>query len=156
VIILVLIVAWLLFSRTRYNILPQIIASNTTKTTITTFPEIDETNLSISQKAVISILETEYKLQPSGTKYSEGINEAWCADFVSWVFKQAGVPLSNPNNDYWRIPGTKTLRDYYVSVGKFKLAESDYNPKVGDIMIYDNPSPFGQHTNIVISPTFGL
>ena len=148
--ILILTVLTVLFVGSRFNILPQMIASHTSSNEKIAFPEIDESQLSEEQLKVVSILKTEYNLNSDGTKYSEGISEAWCADFVSWVFNEAGRPLENPHSGSWRIPGTYTLREYYESIGKLKLANSEYSPKLGDIMLYDNPSPFGQHTNIVI------
>lgn len=117
---------------------------------------VDTAKLSTDQQKVIEILKTEYALNPPGTKYSDGIEEAWCADFVSWVFNRAEVPLSNPNSGSWRIPGTYTLREYYESAGKLQLSSSDYSPKIGDVMLYDNPSPFGQHVNIVIKNDNGV
>jgi len=146
----------LAFIQSRFNIFPQIIASNIPVSDERVFPEVETANLSDSQKKVVEIVKTEYSLNPKGTKYSGGIEEAWCADFVSWVFNEAGVPLSNPNSGSWRIPGTITLREYYQSVGKFRDARSGYSPKVGDSMLYDNPSPFGQHTNIVIKNEDGI
>lgn len=145
-----------LFSTSRFNIVPQLIASHSNEQDVTSFPYIDQSGLSDTQRKVVTILQEEYKLQPSGTKYSQGANEPWCADFVSWVFNKAGVPLSNPNTGNWRIPGTYTLREYYESAGKFQSAQSGYSPKIGDIMLYDNPSPFGQHTNIVIKNDNGV
>jgi hypothetical protein len=142
--------------RSRFNALPQLIASQTASTKKVAFPEVDTASLSSTQQKVIAILKQEYAQQPAGTKYSEGVEEPWCADFVSWVFKQAGVPLTNPNTGYWHIPGTYTLREYYESHNRFKLVNSGYAPKVGDIMLYDNPSPFGQHTNIVIKNNNGI
>jgi len=153
VMILILTPLGILYSRSRFNIFPQLTESYSSKHEAIDFPEIKQKDLSISQKKVVEILREEYKLQPSGTKYSEGVNEPWCADFVSWVFHEADASLSNPNNDHWRIPGTYTLREYYEQANRFKSARSVYSPKVGDIMLYDNPSPFGQHTNIVIDNT---
>jgi len=120
------------------------------------FPNIDVTQLSQSQRKLVGILKEEYQAQPSGTKYSQGVSEPWCADFVSWAFKESGTPLLNPNSKSWRIPGTATLRDYYKSKGKFRLANSGYSPKVGDIMLYEDPSPFGHHTNIVLKNDNGV
>lgn len=120
------------------------------------FPVIDLASLDPRQQALVAVLKQEYKLQPPGTKYSAGVSEPWCADFVSWVMKAAGQPLSNPNTGSWRIPGTYTLRQYYESVGKFRAPGSGYSPKIGDVMLYDNPSPFGQHVNIVIKNDHGL
>ncbi len=140
----------------RFNIAPQLVSSLTSSRDRAEFPQIDLTSLSPSQQKIITILKQEYESQPDGTKYAEGIKEPWCADFVSWVFKEAGAPLVNPNSGGWRIPGTYTLREYYQAKGKFKPASSGYSPQVGDIMLYDNPSPFGQHTNIVIKNEAGV
>lgn len=139
------------FTSSRYNIFPQIIASALSSFEKTPFPIIDEAELSAEQQKVIEILQREYELQPSGAKYSEGVSEPWCADFVSWVYNEAGVPLRNPNSGSWRIPGTYTLREYYESAGRFVGSQEQYEPKIGDVMLYDNPSSFGQHTNIVIA-----
>ena len=143
-------------SQSKYNFLPQIIASHTPDSNaITQFPDTDQSRLTDTQQKIVRILKDEYALQPDGTKYSEGINEAWCADFVSWVFKKADVPLTNPNTGYWRIPGTYTLREYYEQENRFKPADSNYQPAIGDVMLYDNPSPFGQHVNIIINTDKG-
>lgn len=148
--ILTIVVFCLFVFNTKFNTPSQIITRQTAVNSRTAFPKIDESQLSDDQQQVVSILRSEYSSNPEGTKYSESVNEAWCADFVSWVFNQAGRPLKNPHSGSWRIPGTFTLREYYESIGKLRLAETGYSPKVGDIMLYDNPSPFGQHTNIVI------
>ena len=146
----------IVFAYSRFNPIPQIIASNTSESERVAFPELDTTNLSEDQNKVLEILKTEYASNPAGTKYSQGIEEPWCSDFVSWVLNEAGIPLKNPNSGSWRIPGTYTLREYYEAEGKFESADSGYSPKVGDIMLYDNPSPFGQHTNIVIRNENGI
>ncbi len=119
-------------------------------TVLTGFPDIDTSQLSPTQQNLVTLLKEEYKAQPQGTKYAQGVSEPWCADFVSWIYKKAGKPLVNPNSNSWRIPGTITLRDYFKSKHQLKLAASNYQPKVGDVMLYENPSPFGNHTNIVI------
>lgn len=137
-------------SSTRFNFIPQLVSSKINPEKSLSFPEIDESKLTTNQNRAVSILKQEYSSQPDGTKYSEGVQEPWCADFISWVFNEAGVPLSNPNSGSWRIPGTFTLREYYENEDRFKPANSGYEPKIGDIVLYDNPSPFGQHTNIVI------
>ena len=143
-------------SRGRFNIVPHIVATVTDSKVKESFPEIDIDTLDDQQEKIVSLLRQEFAAQPDGTKYSEGVSEPWCADFVSWIMKNAGYPFENPNSGYWRIPGTYTLREYYESVGRFHAADSGYTPQVGDIMLYDNPSPFGQHTNIVIKNENGL
>ena len=58
-----------------------------------TFPQIDTTNLSPTRQKIISLAKTEFKAQSTGTKFSQGAEEAWCANFVSWIMYQAGAPL---------------------------------------------------------------
>lgn len=152
----ILVTSSLIIFNSRFNPIPQIIGSTIAVEKSEPFPAVDTSELSPVQSKIITLLKQEYKLQPDGTKYSEGIKEAWCANFVSWILKEAGQPLSNPNSGSWRVPGTFTLREYYEATGRFKSASSGYSPKVGDIMLYDNPSPFGQHTNMVIKNEGGV
>lgn len=140
----------------RFNPIPQLVSNVTPQPSISVFPTVDETSLSDSQRQLLQILKNEFESQPSGTKYSEGVNEAWCADFVSWVYKEANMPFENPHSGSWRIPGTYTLREYYEASERFVAAGSEYTPVVGDLMFYDNPSPFGQHVNIVIQSKAGV
>jgi hypothetical protein len=76
------------------------------------FPDIYTANLSPTRQKIISLAKTEFKAQAAGVKFSQGAEEAWCANFVSWIMHQAGAPLKNPHTDGWRIPGTFTLREY--------------------------------------------
>lgn len=154
--IIILAVCILVISKSRFNPIPQIVSSTIAVEKSQSFPQINTSELSPVQSKIATLLKQEYELQPDSTRYSEGIKEAWCADFVSWILKEAGQPLKNPNSGSWRIPGTFTLREYYETSGKFKSTDSGYTPKVGDIMLYDNPSPFGQHTNMVIKNDNGV
>lgn len=49
------------------------------------FPDIDTANLSPTRQKIISLAKTEFKAQSAGTKFSQGAEEAWCANFVSWI-----------------------------------------------------------------------
>lgn len=142
--------------RSRLNNLPHVGATISQANHKEAFPNIDTAQLDASQQKIIQLLRQEYQAQNKGTKYSGGVEEPWCADFVSWIMNEAGRPLSNPNSGSWRIPGTYTLREYYQVAGKFKSGDSGYQPKVGDVVLYDNPSSFGQHTNIVIKNVNGV
>ena len=139
------------FVKSKYNFVPQLVESWTASTEKQAFPHVDTTHLSKTQQEIVSILKDEYAAQPKGTKYSGGVNEAGCADFVSWVMNKADEPLTNPNTDSWRIPGTRTMQDYYESLDQFKGQAESYTPKLGDVVFYDNPSPYGQHVNFVLS-----
>ena len=54
------------------------------------FPDIDTANLSPTRQKIISLAKTEFKAQSAGTKFSQGAEEAWCANFVSCILA-AGV-----------------------------------------------------------------
>lgn len=114
------------------------------------FPDLDTTALSPTQKRIVDVTRAEFDAQPDGTKFAEGVEESWCADFVSWVMRESGVPLTNPNSGSWRIPGVYTLTEYYQQKGAFRAADSGYIPKAGDVMLYSEKSFFRQHTNIVL------
>ena len=120
------------------------------------FPDIDTANLSPTRQKIISLAKTEFKAQSAGTKFSQGAEEPWCANFVSYIIKQAGAPLKNPHTGGWRIPGTFTLREYYEANGRFKAANSGYQPLPGDVAIYCNSPVFGDHTNIVLKNYNGV
>ncbi|UZF54259.1 CHAP domain-containing protein [Gordonia polyisoprenivorans] len=113
------------------------------------FPVVDTTTMTASGARIIESVRAEYARNASGTTYSGGVDEPWCADFVSTVMHESGVPLDNPNSGSWRIPGVATLTDYLHSSGRWR--GPGHRPQPGDIVIYDKPSPWGQHTNIVVA-----
>lgn len=120
------------------------------------FPDIDTASLNPTRQKIISLAKTEFKTQSAGAKFSQGAEEAWCANFVSWIMYQAGAPLKNPHTGGWRIPGTFTLREYYEAAGRFKPANSGYQPLPGDVAIYRNSPVFGDHANIVLRNDNGV
>lgn len=124
------------------------------------FPTFSDTELSQTQRKLLAIASQEYAKRPLNyddavLKYTEGNKEAWCADFTSWIMRQAGVPYSNPNSGGWRIPGVLTLQAYYQDNGRYREAGA-YKPKTGDVVFYlGKHGPFGlmyrQHVAIVLS-----
>ncbi|MGW0245244.1 CHAP domain-containing protein [Nocardia goodfellowii] len=122
---------------------------------LTEFPAIDTSALSADQARLITVLRQEFEDPGPGTKYAEGPVEPWCADFVSWTMREAGLPLANPNSGSWRIPGVYTLQEYYQSTGRF-TGLAGYQPRVGDVLLYSDASPFTQHTNIVLAYDDGV
>lgn len=115
-----------------------------------TFPDSIPAAKTPRQQQFVALVRQEYKSQPSGTKYSRGVQEPWCADFVSWVRKEIGVPLKNPHSGSWRIPGVWTLQDYARQSGTFHPAGTSYQPKVGDALIWGPKSKWGRHVNFVL------
>ncbi|WP_066900044.1 CHAP domain-containing protein [Mycolicibacterium houstonense] len=114
------------------------------------FPAIDRSALSPPQTRIVDVLQAQYEAQPGGSHFSEGVEEPWCADFVSWVLNEAGQPLANPNSGHWRIPGVYTLQEYYQGTGRF-AGPDDYRPSTGDVVMYVEGSPLGLHTNFVLA-----
>lgn len=118
------------------------------------FPDLQTTDFSDSQLKLLYTLREEYAKMPISydanvLKYTQGEKQAWCADFVSWTMREAGRPFTNQNSGSWRIPGVYTLREYFQSQSRYKLA-GDYTPVFGDVAIYAK-TPTNSHTNIVLS-----
>lgn len=83
-------------------------------------------------------------------KYTAGQQIAWCAAFVSWVYKEAGGEFTGgtePNK--WLITYVPSLEDYLKNSGKFDyhLKGDNYVPRPGDVIIY--LSNGASHTGLV-------
>jgi len=70
-------------------------------------------------------------------KYSEQNYEEWCADFSSWIYKQAGYPLKG-DYDGWRISYVPNIQAEPQNDPNFHWhpASSGYVPKPGDLAIH--------------------
>ena len=82
------------------------------------------------------------------TPYGEwyGMNgAAWCAMFVSWCADQAGI-LNTIVPRYAYCPTGVSL---YKEKNRYKLNSSDYNPKAGDVIMFQTNGTI-DHTGIVI------
>ncbi|MFC8046677.1 CHAP domain-containing protein [Nocardia sp. NPDC057353] len=123
---------------------------------LTTFPVLDRAALDPTQAAIATAAEREFAAPGPGTKYADGIAEPWCADFVSWVMRAAGVPYANPNSGSWRIPGVYTLKEYYEAEGRFAPIAEAPPPKAGDVLLYHKKSAFGEHVNLVLAARDGV
>ena len=85
-------------------------------------------------------------------KYTDGNTEPWCGDFASWVLKQANIPFTGGSSGGWRIAGVGAVQAWFQNKGTFKPKGSDYIPKPGDIVIYnEGKNPYPSHVNIVIA-----
>lgn len=115
-------------------------------------PEVDAATLSPAQTELWAAVQEAYDAQHPATVYSQGVVEPWCADFVSWVFNEAGHPFTNPSSGSWRIPGTFTLAEHFGSQQVFHTPdEPGFVPQLGDVVIYTKDSSvWTQHTNIVL------
>ena len=77
--------------------------------------------------------------------------EEWCADFVSYVYKESGYPFTNGNYGGW---DENTAPDI-VNQGFTIDQQPNYQPKAGDVAYFDYN---GGHVEIVVvggkNPTF--
>ncbi len=84
--------------------------------------------------------------------YTDGAPyEEWCADFVSYVYRQAGHPFTKGEADGW----DENIAGNIQNMGFTKHSAANYTPKAGDVAYFDYD---GGHVEIVISggptPTF--
>jgi hypothetical protein len=84
--------------------------------------------------------------------YTNGYGyEEWCADFVSYVYMQAGYPFSGGESDGW----DENIASNIQNMGFSEHQAAGYTPKAGDVAFFDYP---GGHVEIVASggktPTF--
>lgn len=82
--------------------------------------------------------------------YTDGSTyEEWCADFISYVYKQAGYPFTNAYAG-WDDNNANNIQN-----DGFNMEQTDYSPLPGDIGYFNYN---GGHVEIVISggahPTF--
>ncbi len=77
--------------------------------------------------------------------------EAWCSEFVSWVYKAAGYPLSGGSQGGWMIKDSVSLRTWFQKqsewVAKGSASWSTFTPEPGDFIRYNNSS--GGHSGMV-------
>lgn len=80
-------------------------------------------------------------------KYTDNTLEYWCADFVSWVYKEAGTPFKGGASGGWRIASVESVQGYMERNGTFtKNGASAPDPQPGDVYVINN----GEHIGIVV------
>ncbi|MEI7819126.1 MAG: CHAP domain-containing protein [bacterium] len=80
-------------------------------------------------------------------EYTDGKQWAWCASFVSWVYKQNGTPFKGGISGGWLIPAVSDLKSYLEKNGEFHPVGDGYTPQPGDIVIFKSNG--ASHTGIV-------
>lgn len=66
-------------------------------------------------------------------KYTDKHLEYWCADFVSWVFKEAGKQFTGGSSGGWRIASVSGLDAWFKQNGTFINNGSGVKPQPGDV-----------------------
>lgn len=83
-------------------------------------------------------------------KYSQGRNEDWCADFTSWLYDQAGLPINgkSPGN----VPGVRGIYEFGNNRPDlvYNPSGGGYTPRPGDMAIHSGGSGGAfYHVNLV-------
>jgi hypothetical protein len=73
---------------------------------------------------------------PQIEKFQAGAGpEPWCADFVSWVYNEAGAGFTDGDGPEWRIAGAVRLSDYIRANGNWtERSSNSFNPQPGDVV----------------------
>jgi hypothetical protein len=86
-------------------------------------------------------------------KYTESRSEDWCADFVSYVFNEAGDPFG-PAGSYgknWDVSYTANFLVPPQYSTKFVVhAAAGYTPQPGDVALHSTTANPWYHVNIVV------
>jgi hypothetical protein len=67
--------------------------------------------------------------------------EEWCADFASWVWRQAGVPFTYGYGSSDINAGAVSFYQWGVANGTWHAAGSGYTPQPGDVVVYGLNTP---------------
>lgn len=130
------------------------VASDGTTPADTTTPNSDcsSSNVPGSQngKTILGIAQAELakgvrEWDSNALKYTDGHKWAWCASFVSWVYKESGTPFTGGISGGWLIPGVDNMKAWFQKHGTyFNVGAGE--PQPGDVAIYQNSY---SHVNIV-------
>src|SRR5690606_4867174 len=78
--------------------------------------------------------------------------EMWCSDFVSWVYRAAGVPFTGGYEGGWRLNNNFAIRRWFQRRGRWVDRDSEawptFEPQAGDYIRMHTRSGHG-HSGIV-------
>lgn len=103
----------------------------------------------VSGTAIVQVAEQELAKADrniGGQKYKEwyGLNDNWCAMFVSWCADQCGYIESGIMP---KSASVSTLLQWFQEQDLYQAADSSYEPKAGDIILFKETM---SHTGIVV------
>ncbi len=80
-----------------------------------------------------------------------GSGEAWCSEFVAWVYKVAGQPFTGGSEGGWMIGDNTAIRSWFQRekkwMGRADPGFAAFTPMAGDFMRLNNSG--GGHSTIV-------
>lgn len=79
-------------------------------------------------------------------------NEAWCSEFVAWVYRATGYPLTGGSEGGWMVRSSEALKQWFKINSRF-VSHTDadwerFEPSPGDYIRYAYESA-GGHSGIV-------
>lgn len=74
---------------------------------------------------------------PGVDVFTDGNAEAWCADFVSWVLRAAGLPFTGGLSAGWRLAWTGDVRAWFIARGAFR-ERLTADPQPGDVVWFQH------------------
>lgn len=95
--------------------------------------------------------ETTQNAGPEIRMFTCGKNEPWCADFVSYVLWEAGVPIASGENG-WKVASVAAIREHFTRLGRWtniKTLGSNSVPdcvKPGDLITWTKDNASGEGT----------
>lgn len=69
--------------------------------------------------------------------------EAWCADFVSWVYREAGHPFSGGVDGGWRLPGVAGMHGWLRTNAIWHDRGPADTPQPGDVIVFRDDEHVG-------------
>jgi hypothetical protein len=71
-------------------------------------------------------------------------DDLWCSDFVSWVYRAAGIPFSGGYAGGWHLTNNQMIRAWYARRGMFVAKDTpewrDVRPMPGDYVRIHTPT----------------
>lgn len=89
-----------------------------------------------------------YRYAVRGPGERPQLSEPWCADFVSWAWRRAGVPLGWAGNGSDYVP---ELVGWARLTGRWHGARSGYRPQPGDLIVYRAGGSRWGHVGMVVN-----
>ncbi len=117
-----------------------------------------EDKLRISQKNIIEIASSQIGTCGAEAikKYTLGKSDAWCSEFVSWVYKESNIPFSGGSkNTPWILINSQQIEKWFRDNNHYHLSSSNYVPKRGDYVQTRN-SDGSLHSAIIVGITQDL
>ena len=94
----------------------------------------------------------DLRAPPWGLRHYVWRGEQWCTDFVSWVYRAAGIPLTGGSHGGWMIGNNLALREWFrrhdLWVDHESRAWASFEPRPGDYVRFHTQSGVG-HSGIV-------